>query len=66
MGTPWKRLCVIDLRTKEKRFEVSRCGSPGALPLLCATTDEGGGNMPIVHFMQSLSMLRVVSARVGE
>ena len=51
-GTPWKRQCVINLITKKKRFEVSRCRCPRPLPLLCATTDEGGGNMPMVQFMQ--------------
>ncbi len=59
-GTPWKRLCVIDLRTKEKRFEVSRCRSPGPLPLLCATTDESGGNMPMVQLMQDDLRLRLL------
>ena len=57
-GKPWKRLCVNQLRTNEKRFEASRCRSPGPLPLLCAATDEGGGNMHMVPFMQGDLHLR--------
>ena len=59
-GTTWKRLCVIDLRTQEKLFDFSRCRSPGPLPRLCATTDEGGGNMPMVQFMQGDLHLRLL------
>ena len=62
-GTPWKRLCVINLSTKKKRFEVSRCRCPRPLPLLCATTDEGGGNMPMVQFMQGDLHLRLLWLR---
>ena len=62
-GTTWKRLCVIDLRTQEKLFDFSRCRSPGALPLLCATTDEGGGNMPMVQFMRGDLHLRLLGLR---
>ena len=59
-GTPWKRLCVVNVRTNERRFEVSSCRSPGPLPLLCASTDEGGGNMPMVQFMQGDLHLRLL------
>ena len=59
-GTPWKRLCVKHMRTKDKRFEVSRSRSPGPLHLLCAATDEGGGNMPMVQFMQGDLHLRLI------
>ena len=59
-GTTWKRLCVIDLRTQEKLFDFSRCRSPGPLPRLCATTDQGGGNMPMVQFMQGAWHLRLI------
>ena len=59
-GTTWKRLCVIDLRTQEKLFDFSRCRSPGPLPRLCATTDESGGNMPMVQFMQGDLHLRLL------
>ena len=59
LGTPWKHLCV-KMHTNEKRFEVSRCRCPRPLPLLCATTDEGGGNMPMVQFMQGDLHLRLL------
>ena len=59
-GTPWKRLCVVNVRTNERRFEVSSCRSPRPLPLLCASTDEGGGNMPMVQFMQGDLHLRLL------
>ena len=59
-GTTWKRLCVIDLRTQEKLFDFSRFRSPGPLPRLCATTDQGGGNMPMVQFMQGDLHLRLL------
>ena len=51
------------LQHEEKRFEVSRCRCPRPLPLLCATTDEGGGNMPMVQFMQGDLHLRMLWLR---
>ena len=59
-GTPWKRLCVVNVRTNERRFDVSSCRSPRPLPLLCASTDEGGGNMPMVQCMQGDLHLRLL------
>ena len=60
-GTPWKRMIVIDVRTNETHwFEVSRCSIRADLPLLCATTDDGGGNTLMVQFIQGDLHLRLL------